>query len=486
MLFPTFIILYYRIGVITYRISTAMKDSKLGEYLNALLQEDRKPLRLYLKSYAREGSDLNKLIKHIYKYNKSIEQPQLSTDYIHKKLYPNKSKKTVLNLYSDLLNHIKNYLIQDELKSDEGFQKVFLLKAYNKRLLYRHADNLYRKTSEELKKEKLDFWPALYQQLIDHHYYFSNNPKVSRKKLHLVIQSAIDHAELYHDQIRSLYKYETTTNLSNSKISYEEIRDNYNFLNRLNSSIVKIFQELTNLRMEKSDGSDTSLRLYFIENHTEISETLRIILYLTLKMHNAKKANKGDLSAVMIVFELHKLMADNNYFFNAGQLSPLGFTNIIELSSFLKKHAWAELFIEKYGQHLAIHMRKNVLSLSSAHLHYSRGEYQQSLDILGKTYFKNVNLKSISGRLQLINYIDSEEEDAYFLKQKIENYRLLIYRNQNQLSKRVVKSSFNLVKILHLLVDKKSRMEIQDKMDKMDSIFYRFYLNSKLNKIAQE
>ena len=463
-----------------------MKDSKLGEYLSALLQEDWKPLLAYLKTYVREGSDLSKLVKHIYKYNKSIEQPQLSTDYIHKKLYPNKSKKTVLNLYSDLLNHIKNYLIHDELKSDEGFQKVFLLKAYHKRLLYKQADKLYRKTSEELKEEKIDFWPALYQQLMDHHYYFSNNPKTANKKLHLTMQSAIDHAEKYHDQVRSLYKYESAGRILRSKIDYESIQDDFSFRSQHNSSIVNIFKQLTIIYGEGTTQFASTLKLEFIENHHLISETIRIVIYLGLKMHYAKKVNSGDLSAALVVFELHKLMSDNDYFFNNGQLSSLGFINIVSLASFLKEHDWLSTFIEKYGPHLSLKTRNNTLSLAAAHLHYSRQEYDLSLERINQTYFKNINLKSMAGRLQLINYIDSDLEGTYFLKQKIENYRLLIYRNQRQLSKRVVKSCFNMTKILNLIIEKKDPSDIILKMNTMDSIFYRYYINTKLNKIAQE
>ena len=131
--------------------------------------------------------------------------------------------------YSELLQHIKNYLIQDELKSDEGFKNVFLLRAYNKRLLYQQADKLYKKTTEDLKKEKIDFWPALYQQLMDHHYYFSSNPKTLRKKLHLTIQSAINHAEMYHDQVRAFYKYETNSRILSSKLAFEGIKDDFTF-----------------------------------------------------------------------------------------------------------------------------------------------------------------------------------------------------------------------------------------------------------------
>lgn len=463
-----------------------MKDSKLGEYLNALLQEDWKPLRSYLKAYVREGSDLSKLIKHVYKFNKSIEQPQLDTDYIHKKLYPSKSKKAVLNLYSDLLNLIKNYLIHDELKSDEGFQKVLLLKAYHKRLLYNQADKLYRKTSEELKKEKIDFWPALYQQLMDHHYYISNNPKTAKKKLHLTLQSAINHTEIYHDQVRSLYKHETGNRLLANKVDFKTVKDDFTFRNRFENPIINIFEKLTILDQHESSDVAANLLSDFKEDHHKFTEIIRIVLYLRLKKYYAKKSNEGDLSAAKIVFSLHKVMGDNNYFQNDGQLDAIGFINIIALSSFLKEHEWTESFVQKYGNQLAAPIRRNVLSLSSAYLHYSREGYNSSLDIINQTYFKNVNLKCIAGRLQLINYIDLEEENEHFLKQKAENYRLWIYRNQNNLSKRVVISTFNLIKILNLIIENKDVQIIKDRMSKMTSIFYRYYLNKKLSKVAQE
>lgn len=300
------------------------------------------------------------------------------------------------------------------------------------------------------------------------------------------MQSAIDHAEKYHDQVRSLYKYESAGRILRNKINYESIKDDFVFRNPHNNPTIKIFEQLSKVDEGEADKVASDLRSEFNQNHAKISNTIRIIIYLGLKMHFAKKVNNGNLDAASIVFELHKLMADNNYFFNNGQLSALGFINIVSLASFLKEHYWLSTFIEKYGPHLSLKTRNNTLSLAAAHLHYSRQEYDLSLERINQTYFKNINLKSMAGRLQLINYIDSDLEDTYFLKQKIENYRLLIYRNQRRLSKRVVKSCFNMSKILNLIVEKKDPSDIILKMNTMDSIFYRYYINTKLNKIAQE
>lgn len=300
------------------------------------------------------------------------------------------------------------------------------------------------------------------------------------------MQSAIDHAEIYHDQVRSLYKHETESRKLSSKVNFKSVKDDFSFRNRFASAVVNTFEQLTALELQESNDTAAKLKSEFQKQHHKLTESIRILLYLRLKKYYAKKSNEGDLSAAHVVFNLHKLMGDNNYFFNDGQLHPIGFINIIGLSSFLEEHEWAEWFIQKYGKHLAAPIKRNVLSLSSAYLHYSRQEYNESIDIINQTYFKDANLKSMSGRLQLINYIDSGEENEYFLKQKTENYRLFIYRNQKQLSKRVVISSFNLIKILNLIIEKKDVKIILEKMGRMNSIFYRYYLNKKLIQIAQE
>lgn len=300
------------------------------------------------------------------------------------------------------------------------------------------------------------------------------------------MQSAIDHAEIYHDQVRSLYKHESIQRASSGKPFYHEIQDDYSFRNKHQRPVIRIFEQLTTIEREEDDEVASNLRSEFFKTHYLVSEPVRILIYLRLKIYYAKKVNQGDLTAASKVFELHKLMADNNYFFNKGQLSALGFINIVSLASFLNEHNWLSEFISKYGPQLSINVRKNAISLANAHFQYSHGDYNHSLDLINRTYFKNVNLKSMAGRLELINYIDSGIEDIYFLKQKIENYRLFIYRNQKQLSKRVVNSSFNLIKILQLIVANKDGEEIIMKMSKMNSIFYRYYLSKKLKKIAQE
>jgi len=306
--------------------------------------------------------------------------------------------------------------------------------------------------------------------------------------MYLSIQSAIDHAKVYHDQVRSLYKHETLTNLANNRVGFDTVSDTYNFESGQETSITKIYLQLTKLRLEQSNEVATELNSFFITHHNNISELIRLYVYVLLKMHYARIANRGNLSVVPRIFELHKLMADNNYFINEGQLSELGFMNIIELTAFLKEHVWGELFIEKYAKFLPTNSRRNVMLLSSAYMHYARHDYGLSLEVINRSYFKNITLKALSARLQLINYIESAPKDIYFLKQKIENYRLFIYRNQKNLSQRVVKSCFNLAKILNLIVTNKSVTEIEKRMNEMDTIFYRYYLTSKLAKIklAQE
>ena len=119
-----------------------MRDSNLTDYLNTFLKEDWKGFRTFTRAHIKDGSDLDMLIEHIYKYNQNLNQPQLDTDYICKKLYKGKSRKTVLNLYSQATALVKDYMIQDELSREDYFRQIFLLKAYNRRLLFKKADKL--------------------------------------------------------------------------------------------------------------------------------------------------------------------------------------------------------------------------------------------------------------------------------------------------------------------------------------------------------
>ena len=459
-----------------------MRDSNLADHLCAFLKEDWKGFRTFTRAHIKNGSDLDILIDHIYKYNINLNQPQLDTDYISKKLYKGKSRKTVLNLYSQATTLVKDYLIQDELSRDDYFRQIFLLKAYNRRLLYSKADKLHQQTSTRLKNEKLGFWPALYQQLLDHHYHFSNDRKAPKSKPQLILQSAIDHIELYHNQARALYKFETTNNLSNNKTYYATISDNYKFDGYPSTEISHLFNQLSILRKKKSDTVASELYGYFHSNHTNLSDLIRVIMYIMLRMHFARKANLGDLSVVPKVFALHKLMADNNYFINEAKLSSTSFMNIVELSAFLSEGDWAKKFIENNINHISFQKRHHVQTLSMAFMAYAVKNYEGVLNLLSTCYPKDIILKLMMNRLLLITHIEMNPGNFYFLKQRIENFRLFIYRNKKNVSIKTLKASNNLAKILKMIVEKKDIDVIEKALKSTEYLNYRYYLTKKIEK----
>ncbi len=457
-----------------------MRDSNLADYLNAFLKEDWKGFRTFTRAHIKDGSDLDMLIEHIYKYNQNLNQPQLDTDYICKKLYKGKSRKTVLNLYSQATALVKDYMIQDELSREDYFRQIFLLKAYNRRLLFKKADKLHLQTSERLKKEKIDLWPALYQQLMDHHYHFSNNRKTPKSKPQLHLQSAIDHVELYHNQMRALYKFDTINNLNNNKKDYSAIEDNYQFENAPSTELTHVFSQLSKLRKEQSDVVASNLYAYFHSNHTRLSDIVRVILYIMVRMHYAKIANRGDLSVVPKIFGLHKLMADNDYFVNEAQLSSTSFMNIIELSTFLEEQVWAKKFIDKNINHISFEKKNHVLSLSNAYMKYAEKDLEEVLNLLSTCYPKDIILKLMMSRLLLITHIEMNPGNTYFLKQRIENFRLFIYRNKNNLSLKTIKASNNLARILKMIVEEKGLKNIENEIKSADYLNYRYYLTNKI------
>ena len=458
---------------------------RITQYLESFDESDWKSFRNYIESRLKNRSDVKKITEFIFENRTKDLSTILDPSNVMEELTPLKSRKAVLNLYSEMVKEIKEFLIQDQLKSEYYEKSILLIKALNRRKLYKESNRLAGTTNKRLTLERLNWWNCLYQQRLNHEHYFSDNPVKYSAQGHKILSNAINSIDQYHEQLRGLYQFETE-NMSMLNINgYDQIQSQFLIEDSSENEILSILFHLICVRKQITDDSAEILLNKLSNNYKNYSQSLLLIIYLVLRMHFARKANMGDRKMINRVFELNKQAIENGYFEFNKQIDIARFLSVIELSSFLGQIKWGQKFLHEYKDRLAITDRKFGEAVAHCLLLFGQERYEEALIKINQIFPKDLRFKNYIQRLSLITEFELNQGNYYYLKQKISNYKLFYYRNKRYLSKRITEASLNLSSIIQSIHKNANPVDIEDQLKSMTFVFYRIYLFKKLDQMKK-
>ena len=126
---------------------------------------------------------------------------------------------------------------------------------------------------------------------------------------------------------------------------------------------------------------------------------------------------------------LYTFGIEQRIFLDDGYLSPWHFKNVIKLAFNLKRHDWAEGFIQTYAPQLPAEARENALYYNLADLYYQRQDYDQALQYLNRVAFTDVHYQLNARTLLLKIFYELEEEEA--LLSSLAAFTIALKRNKD-------------------------------------------------------
>ena len=456
-----------------------MSKSRLQEYLSAFNKKDWRCFKKYSSEKINDGTDLHLLLQYIFKNKKFLSQDLLNIETVHEKLFLNKSRKSVLNLYSDITDLAKNYIIHDQLEQEKYVKKMLLLKGLNQRKLYHQAYKIVEGIEQD-GMNNYDWWTPLYKLQLYYHHYYSPNPFGKSKFSHKYLEAIQSNLNQFAHEITALNFFDKHNNIQLNKSHYNNSPIAFNFDQSTNSKVVPILEKLYKVRVEQDQHSVQELEDFFARNHYHIADVFRHIIFLVLKMNIAREINQGNMGASKRLMLLYRTMVDNDYLKYSEQISAKLFINISECACFLNESQWGSQFIDSYQEYLQPDERTNIIKIAEAYIAFSDKNYDLTIKKLSTIYSNSIFIKSVVNRLQLITYIENDPEDEQFLLSRIENYRLYLYRNRNKVSSKTYNGSINLTKILKAIIQNEKTAVIRSRVKKTPVLFYRHYLYNKL------
>ena len=463
-----------------------MYRTKLFEYLVTLSEDEWQSYDLYAKKTLPQESHLSKLLGHIINHQGNLSHSHLEITYIREHLFPLKSRKSVLNLFSELTAHLKLFFIDLERKKTPYWDDMLLLQSLNNRGLFAEANKHHKRTKEGLTSRPIGILSPLYTQLINHVHYFSENPIKYDSEGSTIFQELIDDTTQHFKNTRSLYSLERQNMIRLDHFAPDKIRDEFTIDKEAKNEIEIIIYHSEQMGIHNNTESAQFLKKFLTENHSRLSEVIRLIIYILLRMYYARAVNNGEISKAQDLFLLHRMVVNNEYFDYKGQVDYNRFLPLIELACFLGEIEWSEKIIDRYKDKINFKDKKIVLSICEALVSFSNKQYQECVNMLNQIYTSNVSLKNRINRLSILCYVEIHKENKAFQLEKLKIYNLYNRRNKKGMSKRIYEGGVNFSKAITMMVKSKDVISIESFIKNTQPIFYKLYLFQKLEKRKEQ
>lgn len=393
-----------------------LKKSKLIEVFKSLDQRDYYELGKFVRSPFFNGQE--KIIRFYDLLHEYYVQLKLipEKEKIATVIFPNESYDDVKIrlLMSDLNKVIEQYLMHKAFFKDQVKAKSQLASSFRQKKLSKH----FRKTIKEAKvlQDKspyrhAEFFYDRYQIQQEEYQFLSSNKRTEQLNLQ-EISNTIDITYLAmklrqtcfllaHQRV---YKAEYDFGLLPDVIQYIEKRGLLNI-----PAISVYYYCYYSLTRPEQVSYFIRFKELLFEHSTKFPPTEIRDLHILAINYCIKRLNEGIEDYAQEGLDLYKKGLENGYLIEDKLLSRFTYNNIVAMA--LRKHDydWTDQFILKYKNALERKYQESTYHFNKARLEYSRKNYDDALELLQKSDFKDLLNNLISKILLLKIYYERQE-----------------------------------------------------------------------------
>jgi len=423
---------------------------KLINILKQLDSKEWSSLRKYILMYTRSDSDNYNLYEILRQSVSKINSNQEVTS-IHEKHFPQMSSKSFTNMLSRVTLWTENWIVYQEVKKDQHQTDGILLNYYNRKGLYKEANNTALKAEKKLKKDKGENL-LKYKHLsnIYHAQYYSNNPIKYNSGTKLLQKIVTTRLEEYGIQL-AIYKLE----LHNwGKIKNHDYSSSINTVNTIlkaicNNATIESLELLSALFTTQESKNlflvFDNLKNGFYKKGSQLE--LIVVLYLTALSVMLWNENKLEDASFMI--RVHDFGLETGVLLSSGKIPLVRWYNILTVVASASSKSEANDFVDKWiAKVISV---DNMLSkkLSNALVSFYCEDYKEIRKQLENTYFSIESEKYRALALLIISdYKNRHENYSQFIdsyKNAIRNLK----RNKSKISKNRYDKYLNLLTVLY-------------------------------------
>jgi len=429
------------IGILKQMDSKQFKSFK--HFVTKQIGNTNKPVELLMKVLVKNFPDFD---------GKTIERSQM-----FKKVYPSEKENPQKLRYvmTDVTKYLEKFLVGEEIKNDSYMQSLLLSKAYRRlRLPKKQLSNISDsyKTVEEEERRDAHYYLKKYTLDLEQ---FRNNYYLPGFNKNDVLQNMLDNLDAFYliEKLKWICEVINVKNIREFGVNIQLFEEIISYLdNRKLSDIpaLNIYYCVLKTLIDLDNDDYYKKLLSLLATHGSIFNAFELEeLYTYARNFCIRKINYQHENYVHELFEIYKILLENEVIFIDKYLSQWDYRNLVVLGSKLEKFEWVEDFMESFKMKIRPEDRENAYIFNKAAYHFLRKDYHKTIEYLQIVQYTEFRYHLDSKVILMKSFY--ELNDIVPLFSMLESFKVLIKRHK-RMSKTYKKSYLAFVKTLKKLV----------------------------------
>ncbi|MFT6334723.1 MAG: hypothetical protein ACI86M_002396 [Saprospiraceae bacterium] len=452
-----------------------MKQTKLFLALRSLSKEEWKSLEKYVIMDTNEKSDTYYLFE--YMKNKLLHSidPKSKKEVIAE-ILPHMTDKSFLNLCSRTFILFEGWLVWYETKKDRNKCDVHLVKIYNRRGIFKLANQKYKRVSSVLLNEKTsNLKTNLLLHELYHYHYFSENP--SKTENPNLLLDLIEAHELRHKEWSYIYMAQMAS-INSFKIDdySDQILKFESSLNRLPDSETSIISSEIYDLVKNQDLKSLELIYEFLINE-KITKGSDLEVFATLYGISLSQTlwNKNILADPKMVLLFYEYGLSSGVILNLGKISAYKFTHITTVISKTQKPEKCYEFINKWSGQIEEKYRESTIAMCIAKIKLEEKKYNDAIYQLRGQTFHDIKTQIEALTIEIMAMY--EEKEWNLLSSRIHNFKRKLRLARGKTSRNIIEGQQNFLKVVEKLMSSNYK-KVEIDLSKYKFLNHRYWLEN--------
>lgn len=458
-----------------------MYSSKLFHCIRSILPKEWRKIRHNIAHQCGESSDVYKLYTYIEQNKLNLDHVRHDIQIVSKELFPQKSKKYVLNIMSSLNQEIVKSMIHIHVDTSPDLFQMLKFEVLNKRGLHHEANKIAKQSQQESKQEHiLNLWKWYYSIRINHLQYFSNNPLLNDIEYGQILMRNLIHSYIrFHSAIT---KY-TSAEIHNRQLIYgENWKKELSKIKHYNTHDDHVLHRAIDLQYEfaKSEFQlePTALLDILYDDKLEISSYMKLSIFYRIRKYFIDQIRSGNDQVKDSLLELIIWSMGQSVFTENHRIRPGRFKSDLIILVKLGATKEAMDFININSPYLINTIRDEIVVMSKMQVYFAEHNYQQVFKTYTTMLFKDPLNKVIATSI-FIKACYETNEDIDIILRYIRNAIEVIKRNRKKIAVTSADSYHHfLIAAQYLLLNK---IKLKSYLDSGVFIIDRLWLTKKIS-----
>jgi len=406
-----------------------VEGSKLIGLLRNCDSIELKRFEKYMSSPYFNTNEANlKIITILRKAAPEFKAKKINREKIFASIYPNKaySDKSMSNLMSEVVKHLENFWAFEKFNKNKISRKISLAKNYYEHNIEHIGEQLLDDAVKDLQKIK-PHATELYERQLD-----INTIKheiIEAKEQRNVepnLQAIHDQLDSYFivSKLKYYYKCLNFTGLTDHKYDInmkKSVMDQAESEKYAEHDAIQIYYHAVKTLLSfENDENFIELKRLLIKNSSNYAPDEVQDMIRTARNFAIRRLNRGESTYAVEALDLYKLELSEGLLYDQDSISDVPTRNIVLLAKMAKETEWALSFLTKYKRFIS----KETFTFCKASVKFGRSEYEEVLDLLGKTSFSdpllNLSVRALNLQTHFEKFIQNKENYKY--EDNLEDY----------------------------------------------------------------